>query len=418
MTAAWRFAAALLLALLFSGMAMRNAGVICIAIPFLAVVLVPALRALPRASAAACSSVSRGSSEEGKRVKFRVTVSNRGPTVDHALLRVVPPEKANLVGQANLVTFLEAGAERIFELELAGPRGRHIVSTVMMETQDALGLQSRVERLQLDLEVCFLPRTEIIRTLDIFPRRPGPGSGTVRSKLSGSGSEFFGTREYSSGDPLRRLNWRAAERWNRLVTNLYEEERTADVGIILDARQASDVVAHGASLFESSVRMAASVAEYFLARGNRVGLLSYGRALEWVFPGYGQVQRRRILSLLSAAMPGDHVVFREFEALPTRLFPPKSQLVVVSPLLPGDVPTLRYLRALGFELLVISPDPLSLEAGAAPINEEGDLAWRVLKARREATLTMLRRAGARVVDWDVVVPPAPALSRLGRGGSA
>ena len=76
-----------------------------------------------------------------------------------------------------------------------------------------------------------------------------------------------------------------------LYTNIYEQERVADVGIIVDARQRTNVVTASGSLFDHSVRAAASLAENFLDDGNRVSLLIYGSGLLRVFPGYGRVQQ-------------------------------------------------------------------------------------------------------------------------------
>ena len=86
---------------------------------------------------------------------------------------------------------------------------------------------------------------ERIEKLKISPRRTRVYSGVIRSRESGAGVEFFGTRAYVPGDPLRHLNWKAGARWDLLITNLFEQERVADVGIILDARSLVEIRADG-----------------------------------------------------------------------------------------------------------------------------------------------------------------------------
>ncbi|HAV75761.1 MAG TPA: DUF58 domain-containing protein, partial [Anaerolineae bacterium] len=98
------------------------------------------------------------------------------------------------------------------------------------------------------------------------------------------------------------------------------------------------------------------MADALLSQGNRVGLLVYATFLGWTFPGYGKVQRERILHSLAHAKPGSSEVFSDFEYLPTRLFPPESQIVVVSPLTDDDLTPLVQLRAQGYQVLVVSPD--------------------------------------------------------------
>ena len=78
----------------------------------------------------------------------------------------------------------------------------------------------------------------------------------------------------------------------------------ADVGIVLDGRERSNLFAGGRSLFEHSVVASAALADAFLTQGNRVGLLIYSQYLQWTVPGYGKLQRERILQALSGAAPG------------------------------------------------------------------------------------------------------------------
>ncbi len=74
--------------------------------------------------------------------------------------------------------------------------------------------------------------------------------------------------------------WLSARHQQEVYTNVFEQERIADVGLVLDARERSSVTPNGESLFEYSVQVTAALAEAFLNDGNRVGLLVYGRGLE------------------------------------------------------------------------------------------------------------------------------------------
>jgi uncharacterized protein (DUF58 family) len=83
------------------------------------------------------------------------------------------------------------------------------------------------------------------------------------------------------------------------------------VGIVLDGRQRANEFARGHSLFEYSVQASAALSDALLAQGNRVGLLVYARILRWTIPGYGKVQRERILYSLAHARPGGSEVFAD-----------------------------------------------------------------------------------------------------------
>jgi uncharacterized protein (DUF58 family) len=264
-----------------------------------------------------------------------------------------------------------------------------------------------------------------MRQVAIRPLRTRASSGMVPARQGGPGLAFFGVREYQPGDSLRWINWRATARHPRhIFTDEFEQERVADVGLILDARQRSDVRRDGLlqrgplldprdSLYEHSVLATASLADAFLRSGDRVALLMYGGGLEWVFPGYGRVQRERILQALARSDRGASEVFETFESLPTRLFPARSQIVLVSPLWSDDLPMLFNMRARGYEVLVVSPDPVAFEIGEAAGGADapagrgapaGDPAVRLARLERGILLRRLRQAGVQVVDWPVDRP--------------
>jgi uncharacterized protein (DUF58 family) len=190
-----------------------------------------------------------------------------------------------------------------------------------------------------------------------------------------------------------------------LYANEYQQERVADVGIVLDGRLKTNEFARGHSLFEYSVQAAASIADALLSQGNRVGLLLYASYLGWTFPGYGKIQRERILHALASARTGDSQVFADFEHIPTRLFPPESQIVFVSPLTEDDLKPLVQLRAQGYDVLVVSPNPVKFELSYLPAsNPRVNLAGRVVLMERQMLLQRLQRASIHVLDWDVKEP--------------
>jgi len=204
---------------------------------------------------------------------------------------------------------------------------------------------------------------------------------------------------------LRRINWKVSSRHPQdLFTNEYEQERIADVGLILDAREKTNISVGGLSIFEYSVQATASLAEYFLADGHRVSLLAYGYSLERVFPGYGKVHKKRIYHALAQMQTGTNYALENFNFLPIRLFPARSQLVMISPLHIRDYLAIVRLITAGYDMLVISPDPVEFEAKAFPASLELQQAIRLARIERRVLLSKLARLGVRVVNWQVDQP--------------
>ena len=144
------------------------------------------------------------------------------------------------------------------------------------------------------------------------------------------------------------------------------------------------------------------MAKYFIEQGNSVGLFIYGEYMNWTFPGYGKTQMRRILDSLARAHTSDKQVFDDLHAVPTRLFPPRSQLVMISGSLDEhDVEVIGELRAHGYQIIMIIPDVLEYEASQIQKSDAKDLALRIVSLRRRLIVDALSRIGVQVVQWDV-----------------
>jgi uncharacterized protein (DUF58 family) len=227
--------------------------------------------------------------------------------------------------------------------------------------------------------------------------------------------DFFGVRQYHLGDSLRHVNWKKSVRHTTdLFTNEYEQERIADVGLILDARPHCDISFQGQRLFEFAVRATASLAEMFLKEGHCLSLLVYSMAVLRVFPGYGKTQRERILRALANADTGINYAMEHLHYLPARLLPPRGQLIYISPLASSDMEPLLRFRARGYHLLVISPDPLHFEQQDKSAASQTDYqrALRFAKIERDLLCRNLNRAGIQVVNWKVNQPLSSVLDQV------
>jgi uncharacterized protein (DUF58 family) len=257
--------------------------------------------------------------------------------------------------------------------------------------------------LTTDGELFILPPTLRLRRVAIRPRRTRVYSGVIPARQGGTGVEFFGVRDYQTGDSPRRINWHATARHQQgIYSNEFEQERVVDVGIVLDGRRPTNVFGQR-SIFEHSVLAAAALTDAFLNTGNRVGMLFYGKQSVWILPGYGKYQSERILHDLSRCREGDSMAFTSL-FVPGHLFPPHSQLVLISPLATADFNFLAELRMRGYHLLVISPNPVLFEYEVLPRNTETLLAKRIVQMQRTVLIQRLRGLGVRVVDWDVSQP--------------
>src|SRR5207249_10593839 len=131
--------------------------------------------------------------------------------------------------------------------------------------------------------------------------RPRPWSGQFASRQIGAGTAFWRVREYTAGDEVRRINWTASARLDRLFTIEYEGERSGDVVIVVDARRESFIGTETDNPIEHGVRAAVGIAEHVLASKNRVGLIVQRGVLDWVRAAFGREAGYRSLDHLRHA---------------------------------------------------------------------------------------------------------------------
>jgi uncharacterized protein (DUF58 family) len=350
-------------------------------------------------------------------VTIKTSITNIGSTLEEVkILENLPDNLSVCDGSASQIFFLPAGKTTSWSYTIKGKRGAYNLDLIDVVTSDPFGLIQKTKSYPLDGQLFVVPPILRLKNVVIRPRRTRVYSGIVPSRTGGTGIDFLAVRDYKEGDPTHWINWRVCARYpSKFFSNEFEQERVADVGIVLDGRMRANLFTGDHSLFEYSVLAAATLVDIFLAQGNRVSLLLYGKSLQWTFPGYGKNQRERILRVLAQAQPGSSQVFEDLDNIPTRLFPAHSQVVLISPLIVEDVEMLMKLRARGYHVIIISPDPVTFEASFLPDQPETKLAERIVRLERVLMIKRLQRAGIQVINWDTTKPfDQIAHSHLGR----
>ncbi len=419
----------LLLLLLLGGLATFNPGWLELAVPLVVYLLAGLFFGPEKLDLTVERTLSSERAAPGQPISVELKIHNNGGDIRELLLRDWLPEHSSVVeGSDRRLVSLKGGETLVWKYSFQGKRGFHAFTHLQASASDMFGILTVRRDFATSGQVLILPVAPRVRRIAIRTRNTRVYSGTIPSRQGGSGVDFFGVREYQPGDTMHAVNWRVSARQTQaLYANEYEQERVADVGIILDARKQSNRVGEALSIFDESVVATASLSDAFLAAGNRVGLLIYGQYINWTLPGYGKVQRERILHALARSTTGENQAFAGIY-IPRSLFPVHSQLVFISPLTDDDVDPLVNLRAQGYALIVVSPDAVRFESASLRQSEEVRQATRILTLRRRATMQRLRHSGIQVVDWDVSKPfeqvaeaalarPPAFIRAIGAGGA-
>jgi uncharacterized protein (DUF58 family) len=291
---------------------------------------------------------------------------------------------------------LKPGEMRRIELALRCERwGAYSDARVRLRRYDRLRLVADEHEIELGRPLHVYVRTEALRAIARpFETEASIGDEVARAK--GEGIELAELRPFVEGDDLRRVNWRATARTGELVVNQLHPERNTTVVLLLDVL--TDMRSSRGAPLDQCVRAAASLAQRYLARRDRVGLLVVGAGFRWVRSASGATQVHRIVDTLlevRGLVAGDRDP-RPL-AIPLRTIPAKALVLVLSPLLEDAiVRMLLELRGRGFDVAVVEIPPLpylDLEG------EEADLAARLLRLERDLLRSRLRARGIAVVEW-------------------
>jgi uncharacterized protein (DUF58 family) len=200
------------------------------------------------------------------------------------------------------------------------------------------------------------------------------------------------------GDRLKQINWRASLRLGTLYVTQHHRERNADVVLMLDTLAEVGVAPEGT--LDLGVRAAASVAAAYLARKDRVGLITYGGTIDWVRPGSGQVQYERLADTLVRASVVFTYVSKDLAFVPPRVLPSHALVVAVTPLLdPRFTKATLDLAARGFDLVVVVVSPVDVTRSTLRGSPLDQLACRLWTLERRARLDEFRRHGIAVLEW-------------------
>jgi uncharacterized protein (DUF58 family) len=172
---------------------------------------------------------------------------------------------------------------------LPAKRGDLRLGNLFVRYQSTLRLAERWAVAETAATVRVLPNLEqakqqtlyLIRTRQVAMERR-------RRRLRGLGREFESLREYRAGDEFRNISWTATARRSKLITRVFQVERSQTVWIVLDAgRLLREQIERGKtssllrmSKLDYAVDAALALAQVAMHSGDRVGLLAYGRDIQ------------------------------------------------------------------------------------------------------------------------------------------
>ncbi len=273
--------------------------------------------------------------------------------------------------------------------------GAFSIGPVLVRVRDTFGFHTWEAQIGRAQPLRVYPSAETVQAL-LEPLETQAYVGNQVSRDRGDGIEFADIREWTPGDRLRRVNWRASARRGDLWVNDQHPERNTDLVLFLDTF--ADVRTRSRGTLDLTVRAAASLAHRYLQRKDRVGLVSFGGYLSWLLPASGATQLYRIVDSLLQMDIVMSFATKDVDVLPPRTLPPKALVLAITPLLDSrSTAAFVDLRARGYDLVVIEVSPVPFVSPGE--GELAQLSYRLWRLTRDALRRRYADAGIPIVSW-------------------
>jgi len=180
-------------------------------------------------------------------------------------------------------------------------RGDARLGDCYVRYQSVLHIAERWVRAPLEQTVRIYPNLEEAKRHTIYLLRSRQIAMEKRhARVRGIGREFESLREYQQGDEYRDICWTAAARRGKLVTRVYQIERSQMVWIVIDCGRLMRARVGELSKLDHAVNGALSLAQVALYSGDRVGLVAYGRGIRQQLPAAkGSAHLRQLIERLA-----------------------------------------------------------------------------------------------------------------------
>lgn len=100
-------------------------------------------------------------------------------------------------------------------------------------------------------------------------------AGIKKIRKVGQQTEFDKIRDYIPGDEFRIINWKATARKNKLMANVYQDERSQQVYCIVDKGRVMDQPFEGMSLLDYGINASLVLANIAVKKYDKAGLITF-----------------------------------------------------------------------------------------------------------------------------------------------
>jgi len=236
-------------------------------------------------------------------------------------------------------------------------RGLYSVGPVRVTTGDPFGFFRYTNTYGRAQSVLVYPRATELPNFYVPPANL-PGEGRFRKRTHYVTPNASGVRKYEPGDSYNRIHWPTTARTGELMVKLFELDPASDIWLILDLDRSVHVGEGEEGTEEFAVKIAASIARYFLVANRSVGFISYGKRLFIEEAERGAQHYTRILEALALSTAEGDVPLGTLISQEAKRFGRHTTVVVITPSTQEDwVGSLQFLAERGVKVAAVLLEP-------------------------------------------------------------
>ena len=312
---------------------------------------------------------------EDETVEVRFKVTNNGRLARHFIkvLADCPFEQPEEQHRAFLLASLNPGSTTVFSyMATCYRRGHYTSSSATLQSSGPLGLIVRRRTFDLSLNLTVYPTYYRMEGLPVTEAAWADWGHAVRTSAA---AEFYGSKEYQHGDPLKHIHWRNTARLGHFMLKEFEQAGQSSVTVTFETRR--DFGTGRETTLEYSIKIAASLAKLCADSGRSIDIIAgetplhnagWRKAMDYL--AHLEAGGKTALTELTASEP-DQVIVAIMSTIETNLAPALSQLadrvrglvvVLLEGFAPDEIPREFPSRLKGRNINVISCSRGNLEA--------------------------------------------------------
>jgi uncharacterized protein (DUF58 family) len=243
----------------------------------------------------------------GEKARCRVEIHNRSwlPVPWLQIHESLPPELSGSRPYGNVISMRPRG-EFVFDYWLdARRRGYYPIGPLTLYSGDIFGVVEQYRQSYPESHLTVFPKIIPLNNVPLPSRSP---LGTLRhtQPIFEDPSRVIGKRDYTAGDSLRRVDWKATAASGRLQVKNYEPSIELQTQIILNLNVTEYDARRRFDDSELAIVVAASLANWVVGKRQSVGLATNGSdpvesdgLASYIPPRGGRGHLLRILEILA-----------------------------------------------------------------------------------------------------------------------